>query len=125
MARKKVPEAGAAGAVLEFSTAVKRRTVEIDGKKLEMLNRDELSLAAGIRLHGVLKEVANRERITEAQAMMLSVSLAKAVKDVLPQISDETLSKLSDDKRCLILATFLEATGKPAPMTAAASPART
>lgn len=106
--------------VLSISTAVKRRIVVIDGKKLELLNQEELRLDAAVRLRVVLAAFRDRSVMSEQGALALSQGLARAVRDVLPGLPQEIDAKLSDEQRIDICIAFFKATGSPAPRTAAA-----
>ena len=106
---------------LSISTAVKRRTVIIDGEKYELMNQDELKLDAGVRLSVVLDAFRNRARLTEEGALTLSKNLVKAVRDVLPGLPKEIQDKLSDEHMLNIVVSFFKATPAPAATTASES----
>lgn len=107
--------------VLSISTAVKRRAIIIDGKKMALMNQEELRLDAGVRLRTVLEAFRSKERLTEESALALSVNLARAVRDVVPSMPSEIHEKLSDGQCIDIIVSFFKATGKPDPMTAQAA----
>ncbi len=102
---------------LTLSTSAPRRFVTIDGKKIRMLHPSELPLAATVRLRLALAAFCS-EKGDEKSAASLSQSLVLVVRDIMPSIPKEIDRKLCDEQRVEIIASFFEATGKPAPTKA-------
>lgn len=103
---------------LTIRTVTKRRTVVVDGMKFVMLNPEELTLAGGVRIRTILEDWLSKERLTEVGAQGLSAVMKRTMGDVLPDLPNEVNDKLSDEQRIEILATFMRAPEKPAPIKA-------
>jgi hypothetical protein len=99
--------------VLTLTTERKRRKVAIDGVEYELLDRDEIDLAAGVRLRTLL-EIGRKKDATEQEAATVSRMLKEWMALLLIQTGsgENRLERLSDDQRVTILTNFLKGSGK-------------
>lgn len=110
--------------VLSISTVTKRRSIIIDGKKLQILNQSELKLDAAVRVRGVLAGFLDKSKLTESSALSLSQALTQSVRDIIIAMPAELDEKLSDENRIDICIAFFRAPESPAPSTAPRQPAK-
>jgi hypothetical protein len=96
--------------VLSLSTTRQRRTVVIDGKPYEMLDRDEIPLIDALTLEDFGKQFdkASKGELTEDQIAALGKRLSAAVLRFLPGVG-EVEAKLSDVQRLRLLNVFCQA----------------
>jgi hypothetical protein len=105
--------------VLTLTTERKRRKVQIDSVTYELLDRDEIDLAAGVRLRTLI-ELARKKDISEDEARTVSRMLKEWMGLLLQQVSsgEGHLERLNDDQRITILGNFLKGSGQATPSPA-------
>jgi hypothetical protein len=104
MARRKTEE------VLNISTRPKRRYLVIDGVKIHILDRQEVTLELGVRLWSIVGTIVEEKKLTVETAKDLADRMKAAVKEILPDLPPAIDAKLSDVQRIDLITTFLKAT---------------
>lgn len=100
--------------ILSLSTERKRRTVGIDGKAYEMLDRDEMPLADALGLSSIAKECEKAKSVQDPdQVAALCKRLKACARMILPSLPVEIEDKLTDTQRLNLLTAFCSGPAKP------------
>ena len=107
-------------AVISISTLRRRRRVEIDGDKFELLDVDEISAAGMFAMQALAKNLGRlKESDDHNGGEAITKSLIEGMRLILPEY--KTPEQLTDRQRMAVLEVFYSAPTRTAPAAAESS----